>query len=105
MEASSPIASSNKTVDRLGGFFDAARLASIGLEMGIAVGLGFGAGYWLDRELGTDPYLTLVCLLFGIAAAFLGLIRTARQVQARARQNEKNQPLAESKEKRWTPPD
>jgi ATP synthase protein I len=57
----------------------ALRFSALGLEMGICVGLGYGAGWWLDRRFGTQPYLMLLMILLGIAAAFRGLIRAARQ--------------------------
>jgi ATP synthase protein I len=60
-------------------FFRAARFASLGLEMGVAVAIGAGIGYALDRALGTKPWLLLVFLLFGIAAGFKGVIEAARK--------------------------
>jgi ATP synthase protein I len=65
-------------------WFKAARMASIGLEMGVAVLIGWGVGYWLDGKLGTKPWLMLVFLLFGVAAGFKGMISAARES---ARQN------------------
>mgnify|MGYP006199227407 CR=1 FL=1 len=54
------------------------------------------AGLYLQRELvvterlslleHTGPWLMLVGLLFGVAAGFKGLIRTANQVHARSRE-------------------
>ncbi len=58
----------------------ALRYSALGLEMGVAVVIGYAAGWWLDRHFGTKPYLMLVCLLLGIAAGFRGLIRAAREV-------------------------
>jgi len=63
-------------------FFRAARFASLGLEMGVAVAIGAGAGYLLDRWLGTKPWLLLVFLLLGIAAGFKGVIDAARKASA-----------------------
>lgn len=57
----------------------ALRFSALGLEMGAAVAIGYGAGFLLDRRFGTEPCLTVVMLLFGIAAAFLGLFRAARR--------------------------
>ncbi|MEM9493010.1 MAG: AtpZ/AtpI family protein, partial [Myxococcota bacterium] len=47
--------------------YDAYSTASVGLEMGAAVFLGWGLGYWLDREFDTKPYLMLLFLLCGVA--------------------------------------
>jgi ATP synthase protein I len=50
--------------------------------MGIAVAIGAGIGYLLDRWLGTSPWLLVVFLLFGVAAGFKGLIDAARRAAA-----------------------
>ena len=47
-----------------------AHLSSIGIAMVIAVFGCFYLGRWLDGQLGTEPYLSLLCLLIGIAAGF-----------------------------------
>jgi ATP synthase protein I len=47
-----------------------ARVSSIGIAMVIALFGCFYLGRWLDRQLGTEPYLTLLFLLIGIAAGF-----------------------------------
>lgn len=46
--------------------------------MGIAVGIGYVAGVWLDNKLDTAPYMMLLMVLFGVAAAFKAVIRVAR---------------------------
>jgi ATP synthase protein I len=47
-----------------------ASVSSIGIAMVLAIFGCFFLGRWLDRQLGTEPYLTLLCLLIGIAAGF-----------------------------------
>lgn len=54
-------------------------VASAGIEMVVAMGVGYLAGDWLDDRLGTFPWLTAVFFAFGVAAAFLGLWRNARR--------------------------
>jgi ATP synthase protein I len=44
--------------------------SSIGISMVIAIFGCLFLGVWLDRKLGTDPYLTLLFLLMGIVAGF-----------------------------------
>lgn len=73
--------------DRPSAFFEAAKVSSVGLEMGVSIGIGWGVGYWLDGKYETGPWLMMVGLLFGVAAGFNGLIRTARQVNANAARN------------------
>ena len=57
----------------------ALRHSAVGLEMGIAVAIGFGLGWWLDEKFGTKPYLMIVMLMFGVAAGFKGIYRVARE--------------------------
>lgn len=54
-------------------------VASVGVEMAVAIGVGWWVGSWLDRQLGTGPWLMYLWLALGIAAAFRGLWRTARK--------------------------
>jgi ATP synthase protein I len=73
-----------RSKDRPSPFFEAAGVASVGVEMAVATGIGWGIGYWLDGKFGTGPWLMLVGLLFGVAAGFNGLIRTAKSTSAAA---------------------
>jgi F0F1-type ATP synthase assembly protein I len=43
------------------------------LPASIAVGLFFG--YWLDKWLGTDPWLMMIMTLLGVASGLISLIR------------------------------
>ena len=54
-------------------------VASVGIEMAAAVGIGYLIGSKLDEHFGTQPYLTWFFLGCGIAAAFLGLWRSAKR--------------------------
>jgi ATP synthase protein I len=51
----------------------------IGIQFPVAIALGYFFGRWLDDQLGTRPWLTLVFSLFGIAAGFLNLFRITAQ--------------------------
>ena len=46
-----------------------------GLEFAICVVLGVAFGYYLDRWLGTEPWLLLVFMGFGFAAGLRVLLR------------------------------
>lgn len=48
-------------------------LSTIGMSMALAICLGALIGYYLDKWLGTDPWLLLVFLGFGVVAAFRNL--------------------------------
>lgn len=50
------------------GFF-----STIGLVMALSIALGALIGFYLDKYLGTGPWLSLLFLGFGIAAAFRNL--------------------------------
>ena len=44
--------------------------------------IGFFAGQWADSKLGTDPYLLIVGLFFGIGAAGREIYKLVQKVQA-----------------------
>jgi ATP synthase protein I len=64
--------------------FDALSASSVGLEMGLAVIIGLMFGYWLDRELGTSPWMMLLFLGFGLVAGFRGVIRAVGRAERAA---------------------
>lgn len=41
---------------------------TLGLEMGISLAVGLAIGYYLDRYFKTSPVLTIVFMMFGLAA-------------------------------------
>jgi F0F1-type ATP synthase assembly protein I len=49
--------------------------SSLGLMFPIAIGLGFAAGYGLDKLFHTGPWLTWIFTGFGVIAAFINLFR------------------------------
>jgi ATP synthase protein I len=51
--------------------------SAIGWMFPIAIGLGFGIGYGLDKLFGTWPWLTAIFSAFGMIAAFINLFRMA----------------------------
>ena len=70
---------------------NALRYSAVGMEMGIAVGIGYWVGSWLDGKFGTEPYLMMLMLLFGIAAGFKGVIDAARRSMRDAKREEQEQ--------------
>jgi ATP synthase protein I len=48
-------------------------LSTVGLSMALAIAIGAGIGYYLDKWLGTSPWMFFVFFGFGIAAAFRNL--------------------------------
>ena len=55
------------------------QLSTLGIAMVAALAIGLAMGYWLDRWLGTSPWLTMLFAVFGIVAGFLNLMRDVRR--------------------------
>ena len=49
--------------------------SSLGWMFPIAIALGIGIGWWLDKVFGTRPWMTAVFGAFGVIAAFINLFR------------------------------
>jgi len=59
-----------------------AEFSTIGMSVAFSVFIGVGIGYLLDHKVfagRTSPWLTLIFLGFGVAAAFMNLYRMARR--------------------------
>jgi ATP synthase protein I len=68
--------------------YNALNASSVGLEMGISVGLGALIGYYLDKWLGTQPWMMLLWLLFGLVAGFRGVFRAVARAEAAAQEDD-----------------
>lgn len=55
--------------------------SALGLEMGLAVAIGVGIGSYLDKRLGTAPWLLILFFLFGTAAGFRNLYRALKRME------------------------
>ncbi len=53
--------------------------STIGYQVAFAPFIGIAIGVFLDVKLGTGPYLTILFLIFGIAAGGLNYYRFAKQ--------------------------
>ena len=62
---------------------EAARALSVLQQVGISIitciALGLAAGYFLDKWLGTSPWLLIVCIIFGIIAALKSILDFAKR--------------------------
>ena len=56
--------------------------ASIGIEMGAALVVGMGIGWFLDRTFKTAPWCLVIFTAFGIVAGFRNMIVAARKAAA-----------------------
>ena len=64
-------------------------LSSVGISMVAATFIGLAMGYYLDKWLGTAPWLTLIFLLFGIISGFRNIfILTQRELKRQQREQE-----------------
>ena len=52
-------------------------LSTVGISFVLAIVIGAGAGYYLDRLLGTSPWLFFLFFIFGLVAGILNVYRTA----------------------------
>ena len=56
-----------------------AQASSVGLEMGLSVAVGVGAGLYLEGRFGGAPWVGLAGLAFGIGAAALAVVRASQR--------------------------
>ena len=59
------------------------RASVVGLHLVTATFVGLAIGYYLDKWLGTKPWLTMLFLLFGIAAGFMNMYREVKGIHQR----------------------
>ena len=58
------------------------RFSTVGLELGFAVIIGLVVGQYLDKWLGTEPWLLLLFVIFGMAAGFRSVFRLLKDMNA-----------------------
>jgi ATP synthase protein I len=56
-------------------------LSTVGITLVAATVIGYFIGFYLDRLFGTSPWLTILFLLFGIAAGFKNLFDQAKKIE------------------------
>jgi F0F1-type ATP synthase assembly protein I len=54
---------------------------AVGIEIAVAIGIGYFGGQYLDRRLGVAPWLTWVGFAAGVGAAIKALVRVVRSYQ------------------------
>lgn len=57
---------------------------TLGLELALSVLVGLLGGQWLDRQIGTGPWLTLLGFGFGVMAGFRSLWRALQRANRAA---------------------
>lgn len=64
-------------------------LSSVGISMVASTFIGLAMGYYLDKWLGTSPWLTLIFLGFGIVSGFRNIyILTERELKRQQKDNQ-----------------
>lgn len=48
---------------------------SLGITMGASIFLGFWLGNWVDRQLGTYPWLMVAGILLGVGVGFYSVLK------------------------------
>ena len=85
---------------------DNANVATVGIEMVLAVTIGLLAGQALDDALGTGPWMTVFLGAVGFGAAVKAIVRTVRLVKqdlAKQTANSGARPLRVTRyERRWS---
>jgi len=59
-----------------------AELSSLGLILPSSIIVGLFFGYWLDKLLGTHPWLLLIFTIFGIISGLTSLLRAVKKLNA-----------------------
>ncbi|HOT12637.1 MAG TPA: AtpZ/AtpI family protein, partial [Polyangiaceae bacterium] len=62
---------------------------TVGLDFAVAVTIGLLGGWWLDKKVGWTPWLTIVGLLFGVAAGFNILFKAAKRLREQTEREER----------------
>ena len=60
-----------------------AEYSTIGIMFPVSIAVGTGIGYFLDELFNTFPYLTMIFIVYGIAAGFVNLIRVVKRNEKR----------------------
>ena len=54
--------------------------AMVGTQLAASLIVGYLIGAWLDRQLGTRPWMIVLWVLAGMTAGFRELFKTARKL-------------------------
>jgi hypothetical protein len=66
-----------------GGALSGAEFAGVGLQFALTIFVFSFAGVWLDRRLGTSPWLLIICVFAGAAGGFFSMFRKITAAQRR----------------------
>ncbi len=64
---------------------------TVGLDMAVSITLGFLGGRWLDNKVGGHGWITAIGFVFGVAAGFNLLFKTARRMREQVEYEDRQQ--------------
>lgn len=70
---------------------------TVGIEVVLSVAAGLFGGSWLDKKLGTAPWLMLIGLGYGLAAAGRAIYRALKQANREAEELDRKEREARKK--------
>ena len=74
--------------DKNGGMMRYMKYSVIGIELAGSIAVGGLIGYWLDYFLGTEPWMLVIWVFFGVIAGFRSLFRISKQYLSENKENE-----------------
>ena len=63
--------------------FSVSEFAGVGIQFAVSILLFLYVGQWLDRKLGTAPWLLIIGVFLGAGASFYSMYRKLMAAQAR----------------------
>jgi ATP synthase protein I len=70
---------------------------TVGLEVALSVAAGLFGGAWLDEKFATKPWLTVIGLAYGLAAAGRAIYRALKKANRELEQLDKKEREARKK--------
>ena len=70
---------------------------TVGIEVVLGIAAGLFGGSWLDKKLGTAPWLTLIGLGYGLAAAGRAIYRALKHANREAEELDRKEREARKK--------
>jgi len=67
----------------------AAETGAVGIEIAVAIGIGYFGGEWLDNKFHSTPWLKWIGFGAGIGAAIKALVRVTRKYKQSLKNDEK----------------
>ncbi|MFP4168151.1 MAG: AtpZ/AtpI family protein [Desulfonatronovibrionaceae bacterium] len=64
------------------------KVSLVGIQLVASTFIGLAMGYFLDKWLGTEPWLLLAFLVFGIAAGFKNMFLEVKKIQKEEQKRE-----------------